>query len=389
MIFTLYNSLNTEVRKDLIHPSEQISLQSICKMLNVSRPTNKIKNAKLFVIDIMNFVDFIRNIDFAYIDTEIKNRVLSGKSKLVLHHSHETNHKYSNDYFFNLWENTLRTKINDARLPIEKIIYISGDKKIEQSFENDDFNTMSIETLEMVCKNTAEPHKHKIYSKNSFFNNRKRYDFLYLNALPRPHRCVIKYLLEKNNVMDRCIYSWAIGNNEPNIEGIQYFCKKADILEDAKKIYHSSKKEKILDASSEKIDQDDYLYFLKSKWIDRTKFSFVTETDFSPNMLFITEKTLKPIYHGHPFLIFGNNGTLEYLKSKKFETFPELFDESYDNANTACKIQVILNNLKSFKEQTQANTNIVNEKISHNQNTFFNQFNFESTRSKLKQCLDS
>jgi len=165
MIYSLYNSLNTEVRKDLIQPSEQISLQSICKTLNVSRPTNKIKNAKLFVIDIKNFVDFIKNIDFAYIDSEIKNRVLSGKSKLVLHHSHETNHKYSNDYFFDLWENTLCTKIKDARLPIEKIVYISGDKKIEQTFENDDFNTMSIETLEMVCKKTAQLHKHKIYSK--------------------------------------------------------------------------------------------------------------------------------------------------------------------------------------------------------------------------------
>ena len=69
------------------------------------------------------------------------------------------------------------------------------------------------------------------------------------------------------------------------------------------------------------------------KLVSKTYFNIVTEThneiekDF--NDLFITEKTCKALIT-QPFILVGNYGTLKYIKEKGFETYPELFDESYD-----------------------------------------------------------
>ncbi len=69
-----------------------------------------------------------------------------------------------------------------------------------------------------------------------------------------------------------------------------------------------------------------------------TYFSLVTETYASTNnddILWLTEKTYKPVACGHPFIIYGCRGTLEYLRSEGYETFPELFNEEYDTIVSA------------------------------------------------------
>jgi len=45
---------------------------------------------------------------------------------------------------------------------------------------------------------------------------------------------------------------------------------------------------------------------------------------------FLSEKIYKPLYYGQPFGLIGNRGTLEHLRKMGFETYPEIFDESYD-----------------------------------------------------------
>ncbi len=67
----------------------------------------------------------------------------------------------------------------------------------------------------------------------------------------------------------------------------------------------------------------------KKMWLD-TYFSIVSETSVSKHHAFITEKTVKPLFYFHPFIIWGNPFSLKFLKEIGFETFPEFFDESYD-----------------------------------------------------------
>jgi hypothetical protein len=44
----------------------------------------------------------------------------------------------------------------------------------------------------------------------------------------------------------------------------------------------------------------------------------------------LTEKSLRPIACGQPFILAGTHGSLEYLRSYGFKTFMHLWDERYD-----------------------------------------------------------
>ena len=56
----------------------------------------------------------------------------------------------------------------------------------------------------------------------------------------------------------------------------------------------------------------------------------VTETVYNYRYTYISEKTLRPIACKRFFIIVGAPGTLALLHSKGFESFPDVFDESYD-----------------------------------------------------------
>ena len=64
---------------------------------------------------------------------------------------------------------------------------------------------------------------------------------------------------------------------------------------------------------------------------ESTFVSLVTETLVDEGTLFFSEKIWKPIMVGHPFLLFGNRGSLSYLRNLGYQTYGQWFDESYDD----------------------------------------------------------
>jgi hypothetical protein len=58
--------------------------------------------------------------------------------------------------------------------------------------------------------------------------------------------------------------------------------------------------------------------------------SIVTETEMTNHVRRFTEKTLKPLAMGHPFVVAGNWRTLELLHSYGFRTFSPFVNEAYD-----------------------------------------------------------
>ena len=110
----------------------------------------------------------------------------------------------------------------------------------------------------------------------------------------------------------------------------------------------------------------------KSEWYDTTCFSLVSETyvdSVQEQEIFITEKSFKPMAFKHPFMIFGNQGILRKLKNLGFETFENLFDESYDNLDVESRLQVIVENVKTFEKK--AYDQLTCEKLAHNYHRFF------------------
>lgn len=128
--------------------------------------------------------------------------------------------------------------------------------------------------------------------------------------------------------------------------------------------------------------------YFNPDWYNHTYFSLVSETcitrqKFSYNKnnddaaLFITEKTFKPIMYQHPFMIHGQPLLLSYLKSLGFETFENLFDESYDQIDDNEKrLDKIIENTVKLDSTVYKNIacydKLTEEKIQHNWNHFFN-----------------
>ena len=61
-----------------------------------------------------------------------------------------------------------------------------------------------------------------------------------------------------------------------------------------------------------------------------TDIEVVLETLFDDDRLHLTEKSLRPIAMGQPFVLAATAGSLEYLRSYGFKTFDDVWDESYD-----------------------------------------------------------
>jgi hypothetical protein len=110
--------------------------------------------------------------------------------------------------------------------------------------------------------------------------------------------------------------------------------------------------------------------YYNPEWYNDTYFSLAVETYVDNTNVFITEKTFKPICFQQPFMVFGNPGTLAQLHALGFETFENLFDESYDhNDSYEQRLQLIKTNIENFIQTPYDQLTL--EKIQHNHNHFF------------------
>ena len=78
-----------------------------------------------------------------------------------------------------------------------------------------------------------------------------------------------------------------------------------------------------------------------------TNIEVVLETLFDDDRLQLTEKILRPIACGHPFILAATQGSLEYLRGYGFKTFDNIIDETYDTiTDPAQRLQAILIEMK-------------------------------------------
>ena len=100
---------------------------------------------------------------------------------------------------------------------------------------------------------------------------------------------------------------------------------------------------------------------------------FKAEREVVDNNIYLTEKTYRPIFGMQPFIVVSNPGFLKFLKSMGFKTFPEFFDESYDEIeNPIERMNIIVREIQKIcilgiKELRDRYYNIF-DKLEHNRN---------------------
>lgn len=67
-----------------------------------------------------------------------------------------------------------------------------------------------------------------------------------------------------------------------------------------------------------------------SPWYESVLFDLITETVFNYPYAYISEKTIRPIAVGRPFVLVSAPHTLDWLRNMGFKTFDRWWDESYD-----------------------------------------------------------
>lgn len=174
----------------------------------------------------------------------------------------------------------------------------------------------------------------KNYPDKTVMSTLPKKNFLSLNAKMRPERMLLSSELQRLNLLDNVYYSFigsdgiffddinaddAFNKLKPYKEKIPY--NSWEYLE----TYKDNWKPCYIDADEKSLD----IFKYSKEWYTNSFFSIVTETGMGFSLR-LTEKTYKPIAHGHPFIVIGTNGVLRYLKSIGYQTFPEIFDESYD-----------------------------------------------------------
>ena len=85
----------------------------------------------------------------------------------------------------------------------------------------------------------------------------------------------------------------------------------------------------------------------------QTRCSIVLETVYDQR-IHLTEKTLRPLACGHPFMILNGPGALETIRSYGFKTFQPYINESYDKEQSPTKrMDMVLREMRRINSESE------------------------------------
>jgi hypothetical protein len=300
----------------------------------------------------------------------VEGEILSNKSmdflknnnnfKLVLFDNKEGSIDYSGSRFF--WH--LHEFTKKYNLSKEKLIFITNTSNIKKIYnkyllDNNIASFMKCESVNsIVC---ADPGANIVRYENTTNNFEKEYIieheikysiphyptknirkkyFLSLNRNSgRLHRPRMVLELIKRNLFDKGMVSLHKSDE------FDRFCQSSENVE--YKININDKYPFTIDYEDPDFVADMHNFFTEKEMWESTYFSLVAETSIMHESIFLTEKVVRPMIYFHPFIVYGSPGTLYELKNLGFKTFPEFFDESYDEeTNDIARLNLIIDNVE-------------------------------------------
>lgn len=234
-----------------------------------------------------------------------------------------------------VWMPDVVASVADEVRDICEIYYVDGNKKNESNTKfKFYYSYMWMYTIadmipQLKVQNRYDPTKLVISEDHKIF--------ICLNRLAREHRVRLMSSLIDNDVRKHGYISWT---GEPGLRDWQ---------------------EHFPNVAKEKFDVLDVVEIFKENPTNKfpTEFSqksFIflnTETLFDNRTMFLSEKSFKPIVMGMPFILLGNPGVLDFLKSFGFKTFDKWVDESYDrDIDLTERCNIISKEIDRFSKMT-------------------------------------
>jgi len=272
---------------------------------------NSKKKEHIYLVPIYNPSFFEDNIKIGYscISRRYLRDIKNGKCKIVFlltleGYSGSTNNR----------DLEIIAQWNDEHnIPHESVYYICGNLKVKSRIKqkNLNFNGIPLSSFDIWINPLHMPDEICPFHPSAD-------KFLYLSYnrnMDRTHRIGFCSRLLDNDLLD--LGTVSVGDFDLNYV-------------DTEKYPNASKLKKMVPIEIDKTLQYNLANDISHDNFHNTFVSIVTESLCDENTLFLSEKTWKPIYMGHPFIVLGNPGTLRYLKTLGFKTFDKWWDESYD-----------------------------------------------------------
>lgn len=194
-----------------------------------------------------------------------------------------------------------------------------------------------------VCLGYEENTQAMLNVDDIFEHRLKPYKFLFLNGRSRPHR---KYLIEQlrnRGLLTQALWTCLDPRPPKNqdfvldaMRSVTEICRLPENYEVPK--YRNPVQIAAPERHFIKYDMFDNswgeVYIYSPPYID-TYFSLVTETVYEVPRTFRTEKIVKPLAQGHPWICAANAGFYRDLKNLGFRTFESVIDQSFDGIANA------------------------------------------------------
>jgi hypothetical protein len=302
---------------------------------------------------------------FSHLKPEYLKDLQSGKAMLLIDQSHEG---YQTVWLWSWFHSNCELYgINPDR-----IIYITGNLDAKNDYTN------WADQNNLLCRMVIAPHPHfelMIYEtgvnlnfnreiklpkfqeqleyKKSNLENIKLYNALQKRV--RAHRAWLFKALVDANLLDDGINSMnKFYANDTFLDGRHMTHDQASVLTPLTPILPP---ENPADHDLNRFasgDSGGYLAAVNEHTALDTWVSVISEASYGDNdgTCFISEKSFKPILCYHPFIIFGNKGSLAYLRSLGYKTFSPFIDESYDELSTWERLDAIINAINKIKLMT-------------------------------------
>ena len=171
-------------------------------------------------------------------------------------------------------------------------------------------------------------------------------DFLIYNRAwsgTREYRLKFMHELVQKKLQSHCLTSFAVQDNNQHYMDYQF--KNSDFETDLVGLDQHFLPNRHDSNASADYNNSDYA---------QIGIEIVLETLFDDTRLHLTEKTLRPIACGQPFILMATAGSLQYLRDYGFKTFEGLIDETYDTIlDPAERLQAVVNEMSRIAKLDQ------------------------------------